>query len=60
MGQIQGISELEYGNRTTDKPSTIPTQRPSMHTARSLHSDRAHVPLGCYAATEFEPSSVAT
>ncbi|KAF2543915.1 hypothetical protein F2Q68_00032240 [Brassica cretica] len=30
---------LEYGNRTTDRPSSVATQRPSMHTARSLRSD---------------------
>ncbi|KAG5375437.1 hypothetical protein IGI04_040033 [Brassica rapa subsp. trilocularis] len=46
--------ELEYGDRIMDKPSTIATQRPSMHTVRSLRSDRAHVPLGRY------PSSVAS
>ncbi|KAG5377796.1 hypothetical protein IGI04_025638, partial [Brassica rapa subsp. trilocularis] len=40
--------KLEYGNRTTDKPSSIDTRRPSMHTARSLCSDRASVPLGRY------------
>ena len=26
--------KLGYGNRTTDKPSSVATQRPSMHTAR--------------------------
>ncbi|KAG5374411.1 hypothetical protein IGI04_042261 [Brassica rapa subsp. trilocularis] len=49
--------KLEYGNQTTDKPSSIDTRRPSMHTARSLRSDRASVPLGRYVATELEPSS---
>ncbi|CAG7876627.1 unnamed protein product, partial [Brassica rapa] len=44
--------KLEYGNRTADKPSSIDTRRPSMHTARSLRSDRAIVPLGRYVATE--------
>ncbi|KAG5375562.1 hypothetical protein IGI04_040158 [Brassica rapa subsp. trilocularis] len=52
--------KLEYGNQTADKPSSIDTRRPSMHTARSLRSDRASVPLGRYVATEPEPSSVAT
>ncbi|KAG5392633.1 hypothetical protein IGI04_022596 [Brassica rapa subsp. trilocularis] len=53
--------KLEYGNRTADKLSSIDTRRPSMHTARSLRSDRASVPLGRYVATklELEPSSVA-
>ncbi|KAG5384803.1 hypothetical protein IGI04_036273 [Brassica rapa subsp. trilocularis] len=49
--------KLEYGNRTTDKPSSIDTRRPSMHTARSLRSERASVPLGRYVATKLEPSS---
>ncbi|KAF2584673.1 hypothetical protein F2Q70_00035892 [Brassica cretica] len=52
--------KLEYGNRTTDKPISVVTQRPSMHTDRSLRSDRARVRIGRYVATEFEPSSVAT
>ncbi|KAF3527456.1 hypothetical protein DY000_02042911 [Brassica cretica] len=43
-----------------DKPSTIATQRPSMHTTRSIHSDRSRTLLGPYVATELEPSSVAT
>ncbi|KAG5376156.1 hypothetical protein IGI04_040752, partial [Brassica rapa subsp. trilocularis] len=33
--------KFEYGNQTADKPSSIDTRRPSMHTARSLRSDRA-------------------
>ncbi|KAG5384178.1 hypothetical protein IGI04_035648 [Brassica rapa subsp. trilocularis] len=52
--------ELEYGNRTTDKPSTIATQRtqrPRMHTARSLRSDQACTLLGRYVATKHQPSS---
>ncbi|KAG5374513.1 hypothetical protein IGI04_042165 [Brassica rapa subsp. trilocularis] len=49
--------KLGYGNQTADKPSSIDTRRPSMHTARSLHSDRESVPLGRYALTELEPSS---
>ncbi|KAG5400225.1 hypothetical protein IGI04_014832 [Brassica rapa subsp. trilocularis] len=46
-------NELEYGNRTTDKPSTIATHRPSMHTARSLRSDRVRAKLGRYIATKL-------
>ncbi|KAG5407588.1 hypothetical protein IGI04_013707, partial [Brassica rapa subsp. trilocularis] len=38
--------KLEYGNKTVDKPSSIDTRRPSMHTARSLRSDRARAKLG--------------
>ncbi|KAG5384560.1 hypothetical protein IGI04_036030 [Brassica rapa subsp. trilocularis] len=49
--------KLEYGNQTADKPSSIDTRQPSMHTARSLRSDRASVSLGRYVATEPEPSS---
>ncbi|WZY98276.1 hypothetical protein YC2023_070605 [Brassica napus] len=45
--------KLEYRNRNADKPSSIDTRRPSMHIARSLRSDRAFVPLGRYAATEY-------
>ncbi|KAF3570176.1 hypothetical protein F2Q69_00059642 [Brassica cretica] len=64
------MDELEYGNRTADKPSSIDTRRPSMHTARSLRrdrarakaqllrSDRARVLLGPYVATELEPSPI--
>ncbi|CAG7897235.1 unnamed protein product [Brassica rapa] len=52
--------KLEYGNQTADKPSSIDTRQPSMHTARSLRSDRARAKLGRYVATEPEPSSVAT
>ncbi|KAG5375173.1 hypothetical protein IGI04_039769 [Brassica rapa subsp. trilocularis] len=33
--------KFEYNDRNTDKPSTVATQQPSMHTARSLRSDRA-------------------
>ncbi|KAF3501327.1 hypothetical protein F2Q69_00043025 [Brassica cretica] len=40
--------KLEYGNWTKDKPSSVATQRPSIHTARSLRSDRARVRLGRY------------
>ncbi|KAG5384608.1 hypothetical protein IGI04_036078 [Brassica rapa subsp. trilocularis] len=40
--------KLGYGNRTAEKPSSIDTRRPSMHTARSLRSDRESVPLGRY------------
>ncbi|KAG5392712.1 hypothetical protein IGI04_022675 [Brassica rapa subsp. trilocularis] len=47
--------KLEYGNQTADKPSSIDTRQPSMHTARSLRRDRAIVPLGRYVATELEP-----
>ncbi|KAG5375999.1 hypothetical protein IGI04_040595 [Brassica rapa subsp. trilocularis] len=47
--------KLEYDNRTTDKPSSIDTRRPRMHTARSLRSEQASVPLGRYVATELEP-----
>ena len=52
--------ELEYRDRTTDKPSKIATQRASMHTARSLRSDRARAKLGFYIATEHEYRSIAT
>ncbi|CAG7900873.1 unnamed protein product, partial [Brassica rapa] len=52
--------KLKYGNQTADKPSSIDTRRPSMHTARSLRSDRASVPLGRYVATERPSRSVAT
>ncbi|KAG5383334.1 hypothetical protein IGI04_034804 [Brassica rapa subsp. trilocularis] len=52
--------KLEYGNQITDKPSSIDTRRPSMHTARSLHSDRARAKLGHYVATERPSRSVAT
>ncbi|KAF3490334.1 hypothetical protein F2Q69_00052491 [Brassica cretica] len=52
--------KLEYGDRTTDMPSMIATQRPSMHTARSLRSDRARAKLGRYVATERASRSVAT
>ncbi|KAF2570401.1 hypothetical protein F2Q70_00004114 [Brassica cretica] len=40
--------KLEYGDWTKDKPSSVATQRPSIHTARSLRSDRARVRLGRY------------
>ncbi|KAG5388621.1 hypothetical protein IGI04_030162 [Brassica rapa subsp. trilocularis] len=40
--------KLEYGNQTADKPSSIDTRRPSMHTARSLRSDQARAKLGRY------------
>ncbi|KAG5388866.1 hypothetical protein IGI04_030407, partial [Brassica rapa subsp. trilocularis] len=43
---------FEYDDRNTDKPSSFTTQRPNMHTARSLRSDRACIPLGHYKATE--------
>ncbi|KAG5388713.1 hypothetical protein IGI04_030254 [Brassica rapa subsp. trilocularis] len=52
--------KLEYGNQTVDKPSSIDTRQPSMHTARSLRSDRASVSLGRYVATERSSRSVAT
>ncbi|KAF2538647.1 hypothetical protein F2Q68_00020663 [Brassica cretica] len=32
---------LECDDRNTDKPSSVNTQQPNMHTARSLRSDRA-------------------
>ncbi|WZY94128.1 LOW QUALITY PROTEIN: hypothetical protein YC2023_066457 [Brassica napus] len=40
--------KLEYGYQTADKPSSIDTRRPSMHTARTLRSDRARAKLGRY------------
>ena len=49
-----------YDDQNTDKPSSVTTQLPNMHTVRALRSDRARVPLGRYTATELEPSSVAT
>ncbi|KAF3606691.1 hypothetical protein DY000_02050139 [Brassica cretica] len=49
---------FECDDRNTDKPSSVTTQRPNMHTARSLRSDRARSKLGRYVATELEPSSV--
>ncbi|KAF3522771.1 hypothetical protein F2Q69_00049063 [Brassica cretica] len=33
----------------------VVTQRPNVRPARSLRSDRAIDPLGCYVATELEP-----
>ncbi|KAF3573362.1 hypothetical protein F2Q69_00059638 [Brassica cretica] len=33
----------------------VVTQRPNVRPARSLRSDRALVPLGCYVATELKP-----
>ncbi|RIA05024.1 hypothetical protein BRARA_K00629 [Brassica rapa] len=55
---------FEYDDRNTDKPSSVTTQLPHMHTARSMRSDRVQTKLGCNVATErdateFEPSSVA-
>ncbi|KAF3501249.1 hypothetical protein F2Q69_00043220 [Brassica cretica] len=50
--------KLEYGDRTTDKPSIIATQRPSMHTARSLRSDQARAKLSHYVATEHGYCSI--
>ncbi|KAG5384889.1 hypothetical protein IGI04_036359 [Brassica rapa subsp. trilocularis] len=47
--------KLEYGNQTADKPSSIDTRQPSMHTARSLRSDRAFFLIGRYVATELDP-----
>ncbi|KAF3531142.1 hypothetical protein DY000_02040741 [Brassica cretica] len=52
--------KLEYGNRTTDKQSSVATQQPTSSQARSLCSDRAGVWLSRYVKTEIEPSSVAT
>ncbi|KAF3495604.1 hypothetical protein DY000_02054089 [Brassica cretica] len=52
--------KLGYGNRTTDKPSSVATQRPSMHTARLLRSDQACTRLGSYVATDHAYGSVAT
>ncbi|KAG5388714.1 hypothetical protein IGI04_030255 [Brassica rapa subsp. trilocularis] len=49
--------KLEYGNQTADKPSSIDTRQPSMHTARSLRSDRARAKLGRYVATEHPSRS---
>ncbi|KAL0706333.1 hypothetical protein Bca4012_072759 [Brassica carinata] len=66
------VDKFEYGNQTADKPSSIDTRRPSMHTSRSLRRDRARakawslrsnrarILLGRYVVTELEPSSVAT
>ncbi|KAG5375468.1 hypothetical protein IGI04_040064 [Brassica rapa subsp. trilocularis] len=48
--------KLEYGNQTADKPSSIDTRRPSMHTARN----QARAKLGRYVATERPFRSVAT
>ncbi|KAG5393177.1 hypothetical protein IGI04_023140 [Brassica rapa subsp. trilocularis] len=36
---------FEYDDRNTNKPSSVTTQLPHMHTARSLRSDRTRVPL---------------
>ncbi|KAG5400819.1 hypothetical protein IGI04_015426 [Brassica rapa subsp. trilocularis] len=44
---------LECDDRNTDKPSSVTTQRPNMHTTRSLRSDRACVPFGRYVVTEI-------
>ncbi|KAF3558943.1 hypothetical protein F2Q69_00015198 [Brassica cretica] len=43
--------ECDY--RNTDKPSSVTTQRPDMHTARSMRSDQAQTELGRYVATEL-------
>ncbi|KAF3555896.1 hypothetical protein F2Q69_00010890 [Brassica cretica] len=53
-------NRFECDDRNTDKPSSVTTQRPNMHTARSLRSDRARVPLGRYVPTEHASHSVAT
>ncbi|KAF3602758.1 hypothetical protein F2Q69_00036845 [Brassica cretica] len=50
----------EYDDRNTDEPSAVITLLPHMHAVRSLHSDRASVPLGRYVATERPFHSVAT
>ncbi|KAF3521093.1 hypothetical protein DY000_02060103 [Brassica cretica] len=54
------MDELEDDNRTANKPRSINTWRQSMHTARSLHSDRARAKLGRYVATKHAYRSVAT
>ncbi|KAF2567429.1 hypothetical protein F2Q68_00024130 [Brassica cretica] len=54
------MNRFECDDRNTDKPSSVTTQRPNMHTARSLRSDRARVPLGRYVPTEHASHSVAT
>ncbi|KAF3546936.1 hypothetical protein DY000_02008066 [Brassica cretica] len=38
--------KLKYGHRTTHKPSSVATKRPSTDAARSLRSDRAPAKLG--------------
>ncbi|KAF2618575.1 hypothetical protein F2Q68_00040312 [Brassica cretica] len=50
----------EYDDQNTDEPSSVITQLPHMHAVRSLRSDLASIPLGCYVATELEPSSSET
>ncbi|KAF2532094.1 hypothetical protein F2Q70_00029384 [Brassica cretica] len=56
--------KFEYGDRYTNKPSTVATQQPRMHTARSLRSDQARAkawfPLGRYVQIELDKISVAT
>ncbi|KAF2575514.1 hypothetical protein F2Q70_00002993 [Brassica cretica] len=52
--------KLKYGHRTTHKPSSVATLRPSTYTAWSLRSDRALAKLGLYVATEHAHGSVAT
>ena len=44
---------FEGDGRNMDKPSSVTTQLPQMHTARSIRSDRASIPLGRYVATEL-------
>ncbi|KAF3587903.1 hypothetical protein F2Q69_00031257 [Brassica cretica] len=56
---IPATNRFECDDQNTDKPSSVTTQRPNMHTAWSLRSDRARIPLGRYVATELEPRSVA-
>ncbi|KAF2616077.1 hypothetical protein F2Q70_00012550 [Brassica cretica] len=43
---------IECDDRNTDKPSSVTTQLPHMHTARSMRSDQARTELGNYVATE--------
>uniref|UniRef100_M4FAS7 Uncharacterized protein n=1 Tax=Brassica campestris TaxID=3711 RepID=M4FAS7_BRACM len=44
---------FEYDDRNTDKPSSVTTQLPHMHTVQSMRSDRACVPFGRYVAAEL-------
>ncbi|KAG5414559.1 hypothetical protein IGI04_002126 [Brassica rapa subsp. trilocularis] len=52
--------KFEYDDRNTDKPSMVATQQPSMHTARSLRSDRARAKLGRCIVTEHVHVSIVT
>ena len=45
-------NRFKCDDRNTDKPSSVSTQLPHMHTARSMRSDQARAKLGRYIAPE--------